>query len=115
MIFCFAIGFCTETSVASTTGSTTVTEKQEEVVAIFSGGGRVQTAPFTVTRRWKMEWICYKDSSPSFYIYKADGPHDSYDDSCGGAQSGISYYYKMGEFYIYVGASGSWTIKITYQ
>jgi hypothetical protein len=111
---CIAIGLCaaTTTETASITDTATTTEKQEEVVAIFTGAGSRQTAPFVVTKRWKIEWESPQDKYPLIYIWdmaqKGIG-------SCNGASRGVSYYYTTGEYYLRLIITGPWVIKITYQ
>jgi hypothetical protein len=97
---------------ASTVTTEATTTKAKEVVAIFKGEGILQTAPFVVEKRWKIEWESPEDGNPMFLIWDMSTKNHG---TFGGSKSGVSYYYMTGEFYIQVITSGQWTINIAYQ
>jgi hypothetical protein len=113
-LLCFIAGLfaSTVTTVATTTTEATEIKPEEEVVVLIRGAGTAQTAPFAVERPWKIEWNAPNYDYPMFFIWNIDNKKS---DSCGGARSGVSYYYTTGKFYIHVISNGPWAIRITYQ
>jgi hypothetical protein len=114
---CFLLASCAwmdlgRISEIDDTPSTPQTEPGSNLVAKFEGTGMMDTAQFTVTRNWKIEWASSGFMVPYFYVYNSDGDNVAI---YGGTYIGATYFYGIGTFYISVIAVGPWKIEITYQ